>query len=135
MLFHEVIAFIDMDNCNINRWQQLKGQLNNLSPEAFRDAMESIPEAVILDCRTPEEFTFSRIKNAVNFNYLSENFVEEMDNLNPNTTYLIYCRSERRSLRTCTLLTNGGFDKVFNLDGGLKNWVSVFGEDSLVRPL
>lgn len=122
-----------MANCKINRWQLLKTQLNNLSPEEFKQAVDRETTAVILDCRTPDEYSFSRIKGAINFNYLSQHFVEEMDQLDPNGIYLVYCRSERRSLRTCTLLKNGGFKNIFNLDGGLKQWVATFGNESLDR--
>lgn len=123
-----------MTTCNIPRWQQLKTQLKNLRPIAFKRAMEANPTAIILDCRTKEEYQFSRIAGAVNFNYLSSNFVEEMEKLDPKTTYFIYCRSERRSLRTCLLFKNGGFDNVFNLDGGLVAWTAEFGPESLERP-
>lgn len=122
-----------MNNCNINRWQILKAQLNNLSPEDFKQAIENQPSAILLDCRTPSEFAYSRIGRAINFNYLSHNFVEEMEKLDPRATFLVYCRSERRSLRTCTLLQNGGFQNVYNLDGGLVKWVETFGDDCLDR--
>ncbi|MEO1258165.1 MAG: rhodanese-like domain-containing protein [Bacteroidota bacterium] len=122
-----------MDNCKINRWQLLKSKLNNLSPEEFKQALESTKGAILVDCRTPDEFKFSRIKGAINFNYLTQHFVEEMENLDPSNEYFVYCRSERRSLRTCTLLKNGGFAKVYNLEGGLQEWISAFGEDSLDR--
>ncbi len=122
-----------MDNCNVNRWQQLKTRLRNLSPEDFKSAIESQPGAILIDCRTPGEFAFSRLPAAVNFNYLSQNFVEEMEKMDPEAIYLVYCRSERRSLRTCTLLQNGGFKNVYNLDGGLVSWLEKFGEESLDR--
>jgi rhodanese-related sulfurtransferase len=31
----------------------------------------------------------------------------------------VYCRSERRSIRSCRLMQNGGFKNIFNLSGGL----------------
>ena len=122
------------NNCNTNRWLQFKLRLNNLSPQEFKEAIERMPDAILMDCRTPDEFAFSRLRGAINFNYLSKNFVEQMERLDPSATYLIYCRSERRSIRTCILLSNGGFKNVYNLDGGLKKWVEVFGEQSLYRP-
>ena len=122
------------ENCKISRWAQLKQTLQNLSPKVFAQYIENHPEAILLDCRTPEEYEFGRLENAVNFNYLSKDLVGEMDRLDPQAMYLVYCRSERRSIRTCVLLKNGGFGKVYNLDGGLKNWVKTFGEDSLERP-
>lgn len=124
-----------MDHCHINRWQQLKMRLQNLSPLEFKNLFESVPESILLDCRTPNEYAFSRIEGARNFDYLSKDFVANMESLDPSATYLVYCRSERRSLRTCTLLQNGGFTNIYNLDGGLINWTKVFGESSLDRSL
>lgn len=114
------------DNCKIKRWSILKNQLTNLSPKAFADAIKKQPGAILLDCRTPGEFAGGHLPHAINFNYLSQDFVGEMKKLDPLATYLVYCRSERRSLRTCMLLKNGGFEKVFNLDGGLNRWYEEF---------
>ena len=36
--------------------------------------------------------------------------------------YFIYCRSSRRSVRACTLMRNGGFQELYNMDGGLAAW-------------
>ena len=45
---------------------------------------------------------------------------EDLENLDHTQTYLIYCRSGRRSLRTCVLMQNSGFGNVFNLEEGLQ---------------
>lgn len=110
-----------------------KAKLKNLSPVRFRSLIDAQKDLIILDCRTPEEFSFSRIENAINFNYLSQNFAAELEQYDPIKTYLVYCRSERRSIRTCTLMQNGGFKNVYNLDGGLIQWIEEFGEDTLDR--
>lgn len=121
------------DNCKISRWAQLKATLNNLPPKEFSQLLKAHPEAILLDCRTPEEFAHGRLGEAINFNYLSHDFVGQMDQLDASAMYLVYCRSERRSIRTCILLRNGGFKNVYNLDGGLATWVKEFGPESLNR--
>jgi rhodanese-related sulfurtransferase len=121
------------NDCKISRWALLKGGLNNLTPGEFAELMAARPDAVLLDCRTPQEFEFGKLKNAINFDYLSKDFVGEMEKLDREATYLVYCRSERRSIRTCILLQNGGFKSVYNLDGGLVAWVEKFGPESLER--
>lgn len=121
------------NECKISRWTLAKQTLNNLSPQAFQEFLVENPNAVLLDCRTPDEFEFGRLKNATNFDYLSRDMVGQIDKLDPEKTYLVYCRSERRSIRTCVLLRNGGIKKVYNLDGGLIAWVDEFGAESLER--
>lgn len=115
--------------CKTPRWQLLKTQINNLTPEAFKQKMDNIANVSIIDVRTPEEFAVNPLPNATNINYLGEGFWEKIEQLDTSKVYLIYCRTGRRSLRACMLMKNGGFDseKVFNLDGGMVAWEEVFG--------
>ena len=93
------------DNCKLSRWFFLKQKLNNLSPKDFQDRMEKDTDATIIDVRKPEEYADFHFPNSVNYDYLGPDFWEQIEALNPDKTYLVYCRSERRSLRACTSLT------------------------------
>lgn len=115
------------NECKISRWAILKNQLNNLTPEEFKLMVEKSENLVILDCRKPEEYAGGKLYHAANMDYLGSDFLEKMETLDIEKTYLIYCRSGRRSLRTCTLLKNGGFKSIYNLTGGLNAWSAVFG--------
>ncbi len=108
------------DNCKISRWQILKQKLNNLDPEDFMESFQRHPEAVLIDVRTAKEFESGHLDGALNMDYLAEDFWDKMEHLDPECAYFVYCRSERRSLRACTLMQNGGFKQVYNLSGGLK---------------
>ncbi|MEM1121521.1 MAG: rhodanese-like domain-containing protein [Bacteroidota bacterium] len=114
--------------CKTPRWQLLKGQIHNLNPIEFKHKIETIADAVLIDVRTPEEHAVNPIPNSLNINYLGEGFWDKIEVLDNAKTYLVYCRTGRRSLRACTLMKNGGFDheKVFNLDGGMVAWEEVF---------
>jgi rhodanese-related sulfurtransferase len=122
------------ENCKIKRWDILKSKLNNLSPEEFVEFMAKHPDVVLIDCRKPDEHRTIYIPNSLNYDYLGEDFWEEMEILPLEKTYLVYCNSSRRSIRTCTLMQNGGFKQVYNLDGGLNRWVEELGEQGLERP-
>lgn len=115
--------------CKTPRWQLLKSEIHNLNPEEFKTKMESISNTVLIDVRTPEEHNVNALSNSLNINYLGEGFWDKIEELDPTKTYLVYCRTGRRSLRACTLMKNGGFDKekVFNLDGGMAAWEEIFG--------
>ncbi len=114
--------------CKISRWQLLKTQLNNLSPQDFKAQLAIQPNARLIDVRTVEEFEAAHLSGAINISYFAEDFWERIETLNTADTYFIYCRSGRRSVRVCTLMRNGGFDadKLFNLDGGLIEWETFF---------
>ena len=121
------------DNCRINRWELLKQHLNNLTPEAFKTKMLE-KDVVLIDCRQPNEFEYGHLPNALSMDYFGAAFYDQLEGLEQDKTYLVYCRSGRRSLRTCTLMQNSGFERVYNLEGGLKVWFEVFGQEGLVLP-
>ena len=112
--------------CQISRWQLLKAQLNNLSPEEFKEAIAKKTDAVLVDVRTPIEFAQNHLPNAINIDFLGESFWDQMEQLEPAQTYLIYCKSGRRSTRVCTYLKNGGFSNIYNLEGGILAWEESF---------
>jgi len=108
--------------CEIPRWQQLKSKLKNHSPSEFKAQWECHPEAILIDVRTPAEAEGSILKGAVLMYYLGANFLDEMEALDKHLTYFVYCQSGRRSVRTCTMMTNAGFEHLHHLDGGLNAW-------------
>ncbi len=115
-----------MDNsCKTPKWQQLKAQLNNLPPIQFLEMLRQSKNPIIIDVRTTQEFNTGHIANALNIDYLADDFWEQIEKLSTNHDFLVYCRSGRRSIRTCTLMRNGGFDnkRIFNLEGGYERWV------------
>jgi rhodanese-related sulfurtransferase len=77
---------------------------------------------VILDVRTPLEFANRHIENAVNLDYYSETFKNVLNRLDHNKTYLIYCRTARRSRRVLDLMKELGFREVYNIAGGITDW-------------
>ena len=115
-------------SCKTPRWRLLKSKLNNLSPGVFLQKIEAVDDAYIIDVRTPEEFAAGHIPNAINISYLADDFWEKIEQINPDKHIFVYCRSGRRSIRTCTLMRNGGFDnsRVFNLEGGYSLWEEEF---------
>ena len=107
-------------SCKVLRWQKIKSTLNNISVDELTLALKKDPDAIILDVRTPIEYEADHLENAVNFNYLSRTLSEDIDLLDPQKSYYIYCKTGRRSLRVCTLLKNAGFKQVFNIDKGIE---------------
>ena len=77
---------------------------------------------IILDIRTLEEFNEGHIENAFNIDFYSETFKEELDKLNKDNTYFIYCRSGNRSGRAIPVMKELGFKEVYNLSVGIKEW-------------
>jgi rhodanese-related sulfurtransferase len=77
---------------------------------------------VILDVRTPEEFAEGHLKGAININYHDENFQKGIDSLKKDVTYLVYCRSGRRSEEASLIMLQNGFKKIYNYHDGILEW-------------
>jgi rhodanese-related sulfurtransferase len=80
------------------------------------------PDFVILDIRTPEEFESGYIEGAVNINYHSDSFTEDLNKLDKNKTYFIYCRTGRRSSDAVGIMTRQGFKEIYRIDGDIIQW-------------
>ena len=80
------------------------------------------PNFVILDVRTPKEFSEGRIENAVNLDFHSENFREELDKLDKDKTYIVHCAKGVRSRKTLNVMKELGFKEAYNMKGGIVKW-------------
>jgi len=79
------------------------------------------PDFVIIDVRTPQEFAEEHIENAINMDYYSETFRDELNNLDKNKTYLVYCRSGKRSGNALDIMKELNFREAYNI-GGIIEW-------------
>ncbi len=82
------------------------------------------PDFIILDVRTPEEFSGGHIAGAVNLDVSSPDFQEQLDNLDKDKKYLVYCRTARRSAEAARIMKSTGFKEVYDLTGGIVQWVA-----------
>jgi len=91
---------------------------------SVREFSEKITEegVVILDVRTPGEFSEGYIEGARNIDFQSGNFENEIATLDKNATYAIYCRSGKRSGQAMQILHDAGIHTVYNLEGGVIDW-------------
>ena len=79
---------------------------------------------VIIDVRTPEEFEDGHIENAVNIDFRSVTFQDEINELDVNKTYLVYCAVGVRSRLATGIMGELGFQNVYDLKGGFKEWIT-----------
>lgn len=92
--------------------------------EAFETVFESPPEGlVVLDVRTPEEFSAQRLPDAVMIDFYQPDFADRIEDLDRDATYLLYCRSGSRSGQTRELMEELGFTDVRDVDGGIISWL------------
>ena len=79
---------------------------------------------VILDVRTPGEFAEGYIEGARLIDFQGGSFETEIETLDKNATYAVYCRSGNRSGQAVKIMQDAGFLNLFNLDGGVIDWAN-----------
>lgn len=77
---------------------------------------------VLLDVRTPEEFTEGKIAGSENIDFYEAAFAENIAALDRDASYVVYCRSGNRSGQTLHLMQQLGFTDVTDVSGGIVAW-------------
>ena len=98
-----------------------------LSPTEASDLIEKHKgdaNFIILDIRTPTEYQRGHLKDAIMIDYYSNAFANDIDRLDREKTYLVYCRSGNRSARSLDLFKKLEFKKIYHLSPGIKGWIS-----------
>jgi rhodanese-related sulfurtransferase len=78
----------------------------------------------LIDVRTPKEYEVEHIENAINIDFLDEDFSKKINKLNKEKPVYIYCRSGRRSGNSSSIFLKAGFPHIYDLEGGILNWKS-----------
>jgi len=92
-----------------------------LSAQQAKEWIDSKEDVIILDVRTPGEFTAAHIEGAINI--ANETISDERPSLLPDldATILVYCRSGARSAQASKKLLALGYTEVYDF-GGIINW-------------
>ncbi len=77
---------------------------------------------VVLDVRTAQEFAEGHLPGAVNVDFYASDFADQLDQLDKDVPYVLYCRSGNRSGQTMPIMEQLGFREVHEIDGGIVSW-------------
>lgn len=98
----------------------------DLSQEQWVSKQNEVSDNIILDVRTPMEFNEIRIPNSKLLDISSpSDFLEGLKFLDKSKSYFIYCRSGNRSSQASSVMQSMGFDKTYNLVGGILDWSGI----------
>ena len=97
----------------------------DISVAQFKEMMQTMPDAQILDVRTPGEWASGIIAGAKTMDIQGPDFGKSLESLNKDLHVLVYCKSGGRSGRAMDMMEKMGFAKVYNLDGGITAWREV----------
>ncbi|GAB79381.1 Rhodanese-related sulfurtransferase [Austwickia chelonae] len=92
-----------------------------LEAEAFDKAAQA-PGTVLLDVRTPQEYTQGHLPGARNIDIAAADFRQQLEGLDRKVPYAVYCRSANRSAQAMKIMKDQGFVDVYHLGGGVVGW-------------
>lgn len=101
--------------------------VTTLTPAEGMELLAARDDVVLIDVRTPEEFAEGHLEGAVNINLQGADFEGEIAELDPEGTYVVYCRSGNRSAQAATIMAEAGFTDVRDL-GGIQAWEAAGGD-------
>ena len=93
-----------------------------LKPKDFKSKLSSTPGAVLVDVRTPDEFSEGVIKGAINIDYRDPSFEKKISSLDKDKPYFLYCLSGKRSGEAAKQMQSAGFKTIYTLADGYQGW-------------
>ncbi len=89
------------------------------------EEMQSIIEledVQLVDVRTAEEHNAEHIVNSQNIDFTSPTFDEDIKKLDKAKPVILYCKGGNRSAKCAKKLKDAGFEKIYDLEGGISKW-------------
>ncbi len=103
-------------------------EIEMISPEEMLDRM-SKDDIQVLDVRSAKEFDDAHLFRAKNI-LLSENNDNGLyfDTLAKDKPVVIYGKNKENTKKAIEILKEDGFEEVYELEGGIENWILIGGE-------
>lgn len=105
--------------------QTMQAQIKEVSAATVKKTLAKEKDWVVLDVRTPEEFSQGHIPGAVNINLYQPDAKDRIGKLNKNAKYIVYCRTQNRSGVVADFMVKNGFKTVHQMVDGIGGWNSV----------
>ncbi len=97
-----------------------KAQYIDISVQQGKELIDR-SEVFILDVRTQEEYDAGHIKGSM---LIPLQVIDKRLNEIPkDRKILVYCRTGHRSAQASEILVNNGFTQVYNMKGGIVEWI------------
>ncbi|OFX60069.1 MAG: hypothetical protein A2046_16455 [Bacteroidetes bacterium GWA2_30_7] len=101
--------------------QMYSQKSENITVQKFKEYCDS-GKGIILDVRTPGEYTKGHIEGATHINIADKAFENKINLMQKDKPIYVYCLSGGRSASASQILKKNGFKEVYNLDGGILSW-------------
>ena len=78
-------------------------------------------DKVLIDVRSDEEISINSVDDFMQIDFYKDDFYENLLNLNKKENIFLICRSGRRSRLAAKFLSDNGFSKIYNIEGGINS--------------
>ena len=95
-----------------------------LTVTEFSEKVSTSTAAVIIDVRTPSEFSQGHLVNAQNFDWNGSSFEKQISTLDKSQPVYVYCKSGARSAAAAKKMRDLGFKEVYEMEGGILKWIA-----------
>jgi rhodanese-related sulfurtransferase len=96
--------------------------LERFSGPQFQDTSTKSKRLAILDVRTSQEYSSGHLNGSINLDFRSPSFGRQIEGLDRDKAYLLYCRTGVRSAQVLLLMRSLGFPELYNLTKGIEQW-------------
>ncbi len=110
-------------SCNTKEKSKTNSQSGEISVVTPAEFKERSVDQTIIDVRTPEEFREGYLEGSVNIDFKNKSFLDQISKLNKTKPVFIYCKSGGRSSLASKEMIKLGFQEVYDLEGGIVNWI------------
>ncbi|OHX68477.1 hypothetical protein NH26_07030 [Flammeovirga pacifica] len=103
-----------------------------VSVSEFAQIRTDKPNAIVIDVRTPGEYSGGTMEGAQNCNVKSDTFRDQVKDIDKDATVMVFCKGGVRSAKAKKILQEMGFTNVVDLEGGFDSWKN--GGGKVVQP-
>jgi hydroxyacylglutathione hydrolase len=120
--FDALAGYLDGGMQALDRHPQLVRRIERVTAVALAEQLRSSEPPLVVDVRTPQEWTQGHIEGAINMplSRLRERAAE----LPAERSVVVHCATGYRSAIACSVLERDGVERVADLVGGLAGWES-----------
>jgi rhodanese-related sulfurtransferase len=97
--------------------QSTPASINNVDAQSFVTKI-SEQAVTVIDVRSAQEYAEGHLTNSINISVESDQFSEQIANLDKEKEYALYCRSGRRSTIAADQMAKAGFKTITNFNQG-----------------
>lgn len=121
-----LLLIVSCNTKNQEQTDQFKSEnqevfIKNIDAVTFKNLMES-GKGIVLDVRTNGEVAQGVIPETKIIDIYDPAFSEKIKSLPKEKEIYVYCTSGVRSMMAAKILQSNGFNRVYNLRGGIMDW-------------